>query len=625
MVASRPHLVDNDPSGREHGEALAYLVDDHDVRYPLAVATGYVNLDGLHHLASVADGRGTRLLIGAEPHAGLGAVVPMTVFEAHRHALRAERDLSRFPPSRAARKLLAVEAWIDRLEVRIRRYVDRFLHGKAYLLGDAHDAHDARVALVMSANLTGAGLHANLELGLTDYTPAVAGQAVTWFDRLWDGAVDYEDDLRALLFPDPGLIDPPTVYLRALLELQPPDLDEPGRATRPTGLELAPFQRDGYERARVIAQRHGGVIYADGVGTGKTEIGLAFIEERTKEDGVYALVIAPAQLAKRWRERIEVAKLPATVISFNDLASDEQLVARGTGGRRVLPVTKDSYRLVLVDEAHALRNEDTTWYRSMERLLGGTRKEIVLLTATPINNGLWDLYNLVMLFARHDRGLSSAGIDSIAGLFRSAGANERDPENLDPDALFPLADAVSVRRDRAFIPAPAPPKRRSSARLGSRCSWCPRRRRCPGRGFGFGRRRCGRDRRRRLRAEDDERAARLRARCGGRGEQRDGGGNGGGSQRSEHARPVGAALRGLELAAPARRREQAMWCAISTSAGTGRTSRLARWRGGCPGPRSTRRPHPSRRQPCPAARLPAAGSATGRRSSEAHSARCASG
>ena len=36
-------------------------------------------------------------------------------------------------------------------------------------------------------------------------------------------------------------------------------------------------------------------------------------------------------------------------------------------------------------------------------------------------------------------------------LFVAAGANERDPENLDPDLLFPLADAVCVRRDRAFI------------------------------------------------------------------------------------------------------------------------------------------------------------------------------
>ena len=87
----------------------------------------------------------------------------------------------------------------------------------------------------------------------------------------------------------------------------------------------------------------------------------------------------------------------------------------------------------------------------MERLLGGERKDVVLLTATPINNGLWDLYNLVMLFARHDRAFAANGIRSVRELFVAPGANERDPENLDPDVLFPLADAVSVRRDRRFI------------------------------------------------------------------------------------------------------------------------------------------------------------------------------
>ena len=139
------------------------------------------------------------------------------------------------------------------------------------------------------------------------------------------------------------------------------------------------------------------------------------------------------------------------MISFNELAADEQLVPEASNRRRVLLNTKDAYRLVIVDEAHALRNEDTTWYRAMERLLGGARKEAVLLTATPINNGLWDLYNLVMLFTHHDRAFAASGIDSVRDLFLAAGANGRDPEALDPDVLFPLADAVSVRRDRAFI------------------------------------------------------------------------------------------------------------------------------------------------------------------------------
>ena len=445
---ARPHILDNLSPDRGHADAIAFLVDDVDPRHALAIATGYVNLGGLQHLAVVADGRPTRLLIGAQPTPGLGVQSPLGVFATHQERLREERDLSRFPPSRAARTLLAVEGWLDRREVQVRRYAEQFLHGKAYLFGDKPDA---RVALVTSANLTSAGLHRNLELGVANYDPAVANQALEWFDWLWERAIDYEEALRDLLFPDPGLLDPYTVYLRALLDLQEPQLEEPDRATRPTGLALAPFQRDGYERARAICRRHGGVVYADGVGTGKTEIGLAFIEERTREDGVYALVIAPAQLAKRWAERIHQAKLPAQVISFNELAADEQLVPDAANRRRVLHNTKDSYRLVIVDEAHALRNEDTTWYRAMERLLGGARKDAVLLTATPINNGLWDLYNLVMLFARHDKAFAASGIDSVRALFVAAGANQRDPEALDPDVLFPLADAVSVRRDRAFI------------------------------------------------------------------------------------------------------------------------------------------------------------------------------
>jgi len=448
-VSSRPYLLDNLSDETRHGAALAYLIGDVDARHPLAVATGYVNLAGLHHLATIADGRPIRLLLGAAPDPGLGAQLPpIDRFRLQLDALRGERDFSRFPPSRAARQLIAVEEWINRPEVEVRRYVREFLHGKAYLFGTEDDA---RVALVTSANLTGAGMQRNLELGLANYDVAVTRDAMRWFNGLWDQASDFEDDLRGLLFPDAGLIDPPTVYLRALLELHAPEPDDPLRPSRPTGLELAPFQRDGYERARVIARRHGGVIYADGVGTGKTEIGLAFIEERTKEDGVFALVVTPAQLARRWRERIDQTKLPAQVVSFQELASDEQLAPDAPVRRRHLNNAKDSYRLIIVDEAHALRNEDTSWYRAMERLLGGTQKQVVLLTATPINNGLWDLYNLVMLFGRHDRAFTAVGIDSVRNLFIAAGANSRDADSLDPDVLYPLADAVSVRRDRVFI------------------------------------------------------------------------------------------------------------------------------------------------------------------------------
>ncbi len=214
--------------------------------------------------------------LGAAPDPGLGADFPLRRFDLALNLLAEERDLARLPPSRAARQLAAIDHWLDQPSVQVRRYLAQFLHGKAYLFGTVEDG---RAALVTSANLTGAGLFANLELGLVHYDPPVVSEALGWFELLWRQATEYKDDLRALLFPDPGLVDPETVYLRALLELYGEELDTPLPPAGVSAVALAPFQRDGFERARRILGRHHGVIYADGVGTGKTEVGLAFIEE----------------------------------------------------------------------------------------------------------------------------------------------------------------------------------------------------------------------------------------------------------------------------------------------------------------------------------------------------------
>lgn len=457
-MRERPSLLDNRTKATDHGDGLSYLARDLEDRHSLSVATGYVNLGGLRHLAVVSEGRQrkTRLLLGAAPP-NFGAEIPATLFQRTLLALCKERDLSRFPPSRALEDLSAVEHWLQQDDVEVRRYVRNFLHGKAYLFGDDSDA---RAALVTSANLTGAGMWQNLELGLVHYDPVVARRAVQWFDQLWQNAEDYKADLCRLLFPDPELVDPRTIYLRALLDLFGDDRSQgnsPAGAGHPSTLSLAPFQEDGFQRALAIVRKHSGVVYADGVGTGKTEIGLAFAEEYAVRRGQHVLIVVPAQLRKHWNDRLKQTRLPAEVLSYHEFASDEQLadpdVGYGARGqtKRVLSNDKDVYRLVIFDEAHALRNPNTTWYRAMSRLLGGPQKDLVLLTATPVNNGLWDLYHLVMAFARHEEAFAPYGIRSLRRLFERAGANERTPEDLDPSVLFELADMVSVRRDRRFI------------------------------------------------------------------------------------------------------------------------------------------------------------------------------
>ncbi|MYE24095.1 MAG: hypothetical protein F4Y01_09145 [Gammaproteobacteria bacterium] len=445
-------VIDNDEYGR-HGDALRWLAAHYDG--PLSVATAYVGLDGLDALLTAADTqqKAVKLLLGAAPAEGAltGTPDPSAVRDRFRHsvdALRRERDFAGFPASRRV-VLERVSTFVASDKAEVRRYTQRFLHGKAYALGALNDDGGLTgpgAALVSSANLTHGGLTGNLELGMVHYQPNVVEMTLGWHQRLWDQAEDYREELLELLRPPPLDAAPEDVFLRALIELYG---DEPEPESYAD--ELTAFQRDGAARARAIMERYGGVLYADGVGMGKTEIAVDFIKEHIEEHGHHVLVIASAQLRdSMWEPRLESANLAARVVSYQQLALDAQL--GGTEPLLRLPI--DAYKLVVVDEAHAYRNSDTSWYASLSKLLGGRDKQLAMLTATPVNNTLWDLHSLFLLFGRHDAAFSRdpLNIPSLQEFFREAGADDKDAAGgPSPARLFPLLDALTVRRDRAFI------------------------------------------------------------------------------------------------------------------------------------------------------------------------------
>jgi len=454
----QPELVDN-KSRYQHDDALRWLGSNRP--RALSIATGYVRIGGLVAVATLPgpSHRTVRLLLGAMPDPGLGAfpeggrepLQAREAFEATLTRLREERDFDAFPESRRTTSLDLAEEFIKSDRVEVRRYVDRFLHGKTYLFaerGDGGTLAGEGAVLVTSANLTSGGLEHNLELGTVNYQPNYVELALDWFDELWGEAQDFKQDLLDLLYPPVEQYDPQTIFRRALIELYGDAAEAEALGQVPLGgVALARFQEEGYRRARRILEEFGGVIYADGVGTGKTSIGLRFVQEYAKDRGLYTLIISPAQLREtHWEEAIQRHLLPAQVVSYQQLAQDRQL----GGTRRELYLNKEAYRLVVIDEAHAFRNTGNTWYSALDHLLGGTRKDVVLLTATPVNNGLWDFYNMVMLFARHDAAFEpSLAIPSLRERFLSAGA--RDPEQIREELLFPIVDSVAVRRDRRFI------------------------------------------------------------------------------------------------------------------------------------------------------------------------------
>ena len=77
----------------------------------------------------------------------------------------------------------------------------------------------------------------------------------------------------------------------------------------------------------------------------------------------------------------------------------------------------DEYQLIIIDEAHNYRNPDSpTRADALRTLLYGKRKDVLMLTKTPVNNSLWDLYNLTRFFIKQDSFLANKGIISVKPL-----------------------------------------------------------------------------------------------------------------------------------------------------------------------------------------------------------------
>jgi hypothetical protein len=427
----------------------------------IAIATAFVTPAGFGVLAPQLDRAGrVRLLLGAEPAPDAWRTQrrpgdpPSEAFLRHEVAeglrllelgLRRERDRQPFTAeSRRHLRVMADMLRAGRLETR--RYTRAFLHAKAMLL----DGYDPGI-VIGSSNLTRAGLATNLELNLAHRDAAVFAQARAWFDALWEEAEPFD---LAALFEEPEAAFPPwLIFLRILWQLYGAELEQETRETGEIG--LTEFQRHGVWRARRILRDHGGVIVADEVGLGKTFIAGEILQSaaRNFQD---ALLVCPAALRdttwKRFLRDHDVSRR-VEMVSYEELSHDVQFhhpARRPHATRKVLERDIRDYALVVVDEAHNYRNPDAA-YRAgvLRRLLTGPRKGLVLLTATPVNNSLWDLYHLMLFFLRQDGALASRGVVHIRERFRQAAA--QDPVSLSPDLLYPVIDAVTVKRTRAFV------------------------------------------------------------------------------------------------------------------------------------------------------------------------------
>jgi superfamily II DNA or RNA helicase len=204
---------------------------------------------------------------------------------------------------------------------------------------------------------------------------------------------------------------------------------------------------------RVLRDFRGRVLLADEVGLGKTiEACLTLKEYWMRGLARKALVLTPASLVGQWVDEL-TARFALTPVAADAqlVRSDEEFwtreplvvaslpLARQAGYRERL--SRIEYDLVIVDEAHALKNRASAGWQLVNDL---KKRFLLLLSATPVGNDLTELYNLIQLLR--------------PGLLQGEAQFRRDYGQIDAlsqagrrDRLRELLREVMVRNTRAHI------------------------------------------------------------------------------------------------------------------------------------------------------------------------------
>ncbi|NLX97836.1 MAG: DEAD/DEAH box helicase family protein [Rhodopirellula sp.] len=487
-TGSELFIVDNSD---DDWKVQRYLHDWCGLSKAIDVATGYFEIGGLLGLKDEWQKvDAIRILMGDE--------VSRRTRKAFAEGL--EQVSSRLDDSLEAEKekndfLVGVPAIVEAIrsgKIQCRMYRKDKFHAKTYIT-HARQEVVGSFALVGSSNLTLPGITENVELNVQ-----IAGTPVSvlqeWYEEHWDDAEDVTAEILRVMERHTREYSPFEVYVRALHEFcrgHRLTANEWEAASAECGGSrmysvLDHYQKEGYHALMEIARQFGGAFLCDGVGLGKTFIGLMVIERLVIHEGKRVALFVPKTARvdvweRELRQRLKhVGGTGAGVFSglvvFNH--TDLGLKKHEDDFKRV----KELADVIVIDEAHHFRNpgragEDggrPSRYRELLDLMEGPRgkKEVFLLTATPVNNSLHDFRHMAELFmGRKEDGTSNdnyfAGplgihslrrhfVDMERELFKATPAATKATETnlveaervLSADRVF---KALVVQRSRAYV------------------------------------------------------------------------------------------------------------------------------------------------------------------------------
>ncbi|WP_332645384.1 DEAD/DEAH box helicase [Lysinibacillus sp. 54212] len=163
---------------------------------------------------------------------------------------------------------------------------------------------------------------------------------------------------------------------------------------------LSPLPHQLQAAETVIESMNGKAILADEVGLGKTiEAGLVLKEYLIRGLVKKALILAPASLINQWVDELNNKFfIPAYAYKKNTQIDQYQIIVMSIDTAKKSPhkdqIYMQEYDMIIIDEAHKLKNHKTQIYQFVQSL---KKKFCLLLTATPIQNNVFELFYLISL------------------------------------------------------------------------------------------------------------------------------------------------------------------------------------------------------------------------------------
>lgn len=473
-------IVDNSDA---EWKVRSYLSEWCDLSSAIDIATGYFEIGSLLSLGRQWQKVDKiRILMGDE--------VSLKTKRAFTEGLRKAHD--RLDASLESEKLQndfleGVPAIVEglrsgKIECRVYRR-DKF-HAKCYIT-HGRAAVIGSFGLVGSSNFTYPGLCDNVELNVQ-----IRGNDVRllqeWYEHHWQDAEDITPEILRTLERHTHPRSPFEIWFKSLdeyfrgRELEPDAWDEHESKIFPI---LSKYQRDGYRNLLAIANRHNGAFLCDGVGLGKTFVGLMLIERLVFKEGKRVVLFAPKAAREDVWERVLQRYLPDVSSGFVSLLvyNHTDLQRKGKWPRDLERTLQDA-DAVIIDEAHHFRNtgikggsgyKEESRYRKLQRYLStGRPKRLYMLTATPVNNSIHDFRHMAELFSGGDdayfaKDTHNLGIHNLRAHFNRLEKQilGKLPETLQLELTLeteimeaekalrtdPVFDALVVQRSRAYV------------------------------------------------------------------------------------------------------------------------------------------------------------------------------